>query len=101
MLENLLLSVLGIVLMTLLKALPHLKNFDGSKFLWDNLSSWLWSILFCFCIVLIAEYDPESIDQVLALAGIEIDIDKGIPFIPLGMLVGTLSKIGVRIKDQA
>lgn len=89
MILNILLGVLGIVLYTLIKARPYLQSkeirTDWGKLLWENLSSWVWSILVIVTVTVILKLVPEANVMIGQLFG-GMDLENSpLGFFALGM----------------
>lgn len=64
MILNISLGVLGIVLYTLIKARPYLQSkeirTDWGKLFWENIYSWIWSVLIILTVSVILKLVPEA-----------------------------------------
>ena len=97
------LSLLGILIYTVLKALPYIQTntFDIVYFLKDNKYKWLWSVILILLISLVITLEPETALLLKTFLGLDI-ANSNAAFFTLGLGVSNLVKDvskGKRKKD--
>jgi hypothetical protein len=90
---KLLLSLLGIIIYTLFKALPYIQTntFNIIYFLKDNKYKWLWSCITIILIGLVITLEPETAGFLKTFLGLDIT-NSNAAFFTLGLGVSNLVK---------
>ena len=90
---KILLSLLGILIYTVFKALPYIQTntFDVIYFLRDNKYKWLWSCTVITLIGLVITLEPETANFLKTFLGLDIT-NSNASFFTLGLGVSNLVK---------